>query len=103
MNQSAGLSGPAWAVVPGLRLRRWGDELAVYDGLSAQTHVLRHLSADLLDLLQSSRGALTLNELSWRLFADDGDPAGDLDADERAELERLLEALVALELVQRAS
>ena len=87
-----------FAAVPGPEplSRRWGDEVAVFNPLSADTHLLSLTAAELLRALRER--PLALGDLR-RAFADQG---GEQPA--RAEAERFLldalEQLCAIELIQ---
>ncbi len=87
-----------FAPVPGPEplSRRWGDEVAVFNPLSADTHLLSLATAEVLQTL--CERPMALGELRRVVAEQDGGRS------DRAEIERflleLLEQLCAIELIQ---
>jgi hypothetical protein len=88
-------AGPGWRVFAAdqIEWRQWGDEFVVFNGTTANTHLLGHVAgAVLLELLQATT-ALTPQQIFRRLFAEvsgQGCAESALAADELQTLETIL-------------
>lgn len=81
--------------------RRWGEELAVYEGRSARTHLLADGHAELFGLLAARPEALSLREIAREFEGDPDTPQQlPLSPAEMASLESLLGELVELGLLE---
>ena len=86
-------SDPEWELAEGSRLHwvSWDDEHVVFDEGSGNTHLLDFLTAEVLKVLEQSRGAVPalVGRVAARL---DLDPDADLERRIREAVERFREA-----------
>jgi hypothetical protein len=80
--------------------RSWGDELAVYEGRSARTHLLADGHAELFGLLAARDEPVTLNDIAHEFAGGDTAPAAALSHAELQSLQALVGELVDLGLVE---
>jgi hypothetical protein len=89
------------AVLEAALWRRWGEEMAVYEGRSARTHLLADGHAELFGLLAARPEALTLREIAREFEGEQDAPLQmPLSPAELASLEGLLGELVQLGLLE---
>ena len=91
-----------WRVISGsaIALRQWDDEVVVYVGGRAHTHLLSATAGSVLLGLIDATGAMTLQTLFASAF---GEAAGaTMTADEQAALRAVLNEFEQLGLVERA-
>jgi PqqD family protein of HPr-rel-A system len=89
------------ALVQAAVWRRWGDELAVYEGRSARTHLLTDGHAELFILLADNSAPMSLRDIERQFEADDDvRTAPALSDSESLALRTLVDELVTLGLVE---